>query len=71
MLLFSVTDTGVGVKEEDRERIFENFVKLDEYKGGVGLGLSICRRLARLMNGDVNLDVQYTEGARFILSLPL
>ena len=71
LLLFSVTDTGVGVKEEDRERIFENFVKLDEYKGGVGLGLSICRRLARLMGGDVNLDVQYTEGARFVLSLPL
>jgi signal transduction histidine kinase len=71
LLLFSVTDTGVGVKEEDRERIFENFVKLDEYKGGVGLGLSICRGLARQMGGDVNLDVQYNAGARFILSLPL
>lgn len=71
LLQFSVTDTGIGVKEEDRERIFEDFVKLDEYKGGVGLGLSICRRLAHLMGGDVNLDVQYKEGARFILSLPL
>ena len=71
LMMFRVTDTGIGVKAEEHDHIFETFVKLDQYKGGVGLGLAVCRRLAHLMGGDVTLDTQYTEGARFLLSLPL
>ena len=67
---FIVTDTGCGIKEEDRERIFENFHKGDDFKVGVGLGLPISRRMLQSLGGDVWLDTTYTNGARFIISLP-
>ena len=67
----SVTDTGIGIPEEKREDIFENFVKLDDYKEGVGLGLPICRRLARSLGGDIVLDTDYKNGSRFVVQLPL
>ena len=69
-ICFSVTDTGCGVKEGDEEKIFEHFYKSDIYKEGVGLGLSLARRLARQLGGDVMLDSEYKEGCRFILKLP-
>ena len=69
-ICFSVTDTGCGVKEGDEEKIFEHFYKSDIYKEGVGLGLSLARRLARQLGGDVILDSEYKEGCRFILKLP-
>ena len=68
-ILFCVTDTGVGIKEEDRERIFETFSKVDDFKEGLGLGLPICRRLIRSLGGEVELDPTYTAGCRFIISL--
>lgn len=71
LILFTVTDTGSGIAESEREHIFENFVKLNEYKDGVGLGLSVSRRLARQMGGDVTLDTLYKQGSRFVLTLPL
>ena len=67
---YIVTDTGCGIKEEDRERIFEIFHKGDDFKVGVGLGLSISRRMLQSLGGDVWLDTTYTNGARFIISLP-
>ena len=67
---FSITDTGCGIKEGDEERIFEHFYKSDVYKEGVGLGLSLARKIARKLGGDVILDKQYKEGCRFILKLP-
>jgi signal transduction histidine kinase len=70
MICYSVTDTGCGVKEGEEEKIFEHFFKSDIYKEGVGLGLSLARRLARKLGGDVILDTQYRDGARFILKLP-
>ena len=68
---FIVTDTGVGIKEKDRERIFETFMKIDDFKTGVGLGLSICRRLLHSLGGEVVLDTSYNSGARFVISLPI
>ena len=68
---FCVTDTGVGIKEEDRERIFETFSKVDDFKKGIGLGLPICRRLIRSLGGEVELDPAYSTGCRFVISLPL
>lgn len=70
MVYFIVTDTGCGIKEEDRERIFETFQKGDDFKVGMGLGLPICQRLINSLGGEVSLDATYTEGARFIISLP-
>lgn len=70
-LLFSVTDTGCGIPAAEAERIFERFVKLDPYGQGMGLGLSVCRLVARQMGGDVWLDTSFTEGARFIFTVPV
>ena len=70
MICFSVTDTGCGIKDGDEEKIFEHFYKSDIYKEGVGLGLSVARRVARQLGGDVVLDTRYKEGSRFILQLP-
>ena len=70
MVCFSVTDTGCGIKEGDEEKIFEHFYKSNVYKEGVGLGLSLARRIARQLGGDVVLDSLYKEGCRIILKLP-
>lgn len=67
----SVTDTGIGVAPENAERIFERFVKLDRSSQGVGIGLPIARHLAELLAGTVYLDTAYTDGARFIVTVPL
>lgn len=66
---FMVEDTGIGVPVNEAEHIFENFVQLDEYREGTGIGLSLSRKLARRLGGDVILDTSYTPGARFIFSL--
>ncbi|MDZ4654727.1 MAG: ATP-binding protein [Coriobacteriia bacterium] len=72
-LLF-VDDSGPGVPIEQRERIFERFVRLDPSRsaetGGSGLGLSICTRLAELMDGTITVQDTPQGGARFIVSLP-
>ena len=70
-ILFCVTDTGVGIREEDRERIFETFAKVDDFKEGIGLGLPICKRMIRSLGGKVELDPTYSAGCRFVISLPL
>ena len=65
-----VEDTGSGVPEAEAERIFDRFVKLDKFKEGIGLGLSLSRKLAEQLGGKINLDTTYTDGARFIVTLP-
>ena len=69
--LFIVTDTGMGIDKKDRERIFETFAKLDDFKAGIGLGLPICRRLVTSLGGTVELDPVYFNGSRFVITLPL
>lgn len=69
-MIFSVTDTGIGINPENKEKIFERFVKLDRDSQGAGLGLTISRLLARHLGGDLWLDTSYKNGARFMLSLP-
>ena len=66
----AVEDNGIGVPPEEAERIFEEFVQLDEFYEGTGIGLTIARSLARRMGGDVILDTSYHPGARFVLTLP-
>jgi len=63
---FVVEDTGIGIPQSEAEHIFDEFVQLDEYYDGTGIGLSVARSLARRLGGDVILDTTYTEGARFV-----
>ncbi|MBQ7509848.1 MAG: hypothetical protein IJT53_02920 [Prevotella sp.] len=70
-LLFIVEDNGIGVPVEEAERIFEEFVQLDDYYDGTGIGLTVARSIVRRMGGDITLDTSYSPGARFIMTLPL
>jgi len=67
---FAVEDTGVGVPPEEAEHIFEQFVQLDEYYEGTGLGLTAARSISHRLGGEVVLDTSYSPGARFVFSLP-
>ena len=70
-VLLIVEDTGIGIKPEDRDRIFHRFEKAEgNFKEGIGLGLPISCRLASSIGGEITLDSEYTDGSRFILSLP-
>jgi PAS domain S-box-containing protein len=67
----SVTDTGPGIPEANRERIFQEFTRLDpEAQQGAGVGLAISRRIARLLGGDITLRSEVGHGSTFTLWLP-
>jgi signal transduction histidine kinase len=68
---FIIENTGKIIPVEEAEHIFDEFVQLDEYYDGTGIGLSVARSLARRLGGDVVLDTTYTEGARFVVTLAL
>ena len=70
-VLFTVTDTGMGISSENRECIFTPFIKLDSFTEGIGLGLPLSRHTAHLLGGDLTLDETYTDGTRFVLTLPM
>ena len=69
-VVFSVTDTGCGIPPDKQESIFNRFEKVDEFKQGAGLGLSICRTIADHFGGTLTVDPDYTRGARFIFVHP-
>ena len=71
LMFFSVEDTGIGIPHKEAERIFEEFVQLDEYYNGTGIGLTVARSLARRIGGDIVLDTAYIGGARFVMTLPM
>ena len=68
---FMVSDTGPGIAEEHHEHVFSQFTKLDDFSEGLGMGLTLCRKLAGLLGGQITLDAAYTKGARFVLTLPV
>jgi signal transduction histidine kinase/DNA-binding NarL/FixJ family response regulator len=69
-----VTDTGVGIPDVYREKVFQEFYQVDQTlvrrQGGTGLGLAIARRLARLMGGDITVESVVSRGSRFSIKLP-
>ncbi|MDQ2640231.1 MAG: ATP-binding protein [Pseudomonadota bacterium] len=75
VLAFCVADTGVGIPAHMLEKIFQPFQQADASAtrrfGGSGLGLTICREIARLMGGDVGVESTLGAGSRFTLRLPL
>ena len=70
-VLFIVEDTGIGIPASEAEHIFQEFVQLNEYEAGTGIGLTVARSICRRMGGDIVLDTSYTNGARFVMTLPL
>jgi len=72
-LQVEVVDRGEGIAPEDREKIFDEFVQLEQAHNtqGTGLGLPISRRLAELLGGSLTVDSVQGEGSTFTLSLPL
>jgi signal transduction histidine kinase len=74
-LCISIEDSGPGISAEDRERIFEPFVRLESSRnretGGIGLGLAISRTIVRAHGGDITVSDRKTGGAVFNILLPL
>ena len=73
--LIEVADEGLGIPDDERERIFEKFYRLDPQQtqgvGGSGLGLYICRELVERMNGSLRVESEPGKGSRFTVDLPL
>ena len=70
-MLFSVEDTGCGVPEDKIGTIFERWVKVDEFKEGLGLGLAYCHETAQKLGGTLTLDKTSEAGTTFTLTLPV
>ncbi len=68
---FIVEDTGIGIPADKAEKIFDEFVQLDDYYDGTGIGLTVARNIDRRLGGDITLDTSYTNGSRFIMTLPI
>ena len=74
VLSFTVEDSGIGIREEDMEKLFDTFSRLDVKRNtsveGTGLGLSISRSLCRAMGGDITVTSEYGKGSVFTAILP-
>ncbi|MDR1220671.1 MAG: response regulator [Treponema sp.] len=74
VMIFSVKDTGIGIKDEDKPNIFGDFTRVDAAKNrgieGAGLGLAITRNLCRLMGGDIDFESEYGKGSTFTARIP-
>jgi len=74
LVTFLVEDTGCGIREEDQEKIFEDFRQVDSKRNrsveGTGLGLSITRHLVQLMGGSLRLESVYGKGSAFTVTIP-
>lgn len=66
---YIVEDTGIGIPADQVEHIYDEFVKLDAFSDGTGIGLTVARSIARKMGGDLWLDTDYSQGTRFVLEL--
>ena len=72
LAIYTVEDTGSGVEVADQERIFEPYVKLNQFFDGEGIGLTVARNIARRLGGELIIDAEYAgPGSRFVLSLPI
>ncbi|TMN22714.1 two-component system histidine kinase PnpS [Lentibacillus cibarius] len=74
MIKIKVSDTGIGIPEEERSRIFERFYRVDKARsrntGGTGLGLAIVKHIVEAHNGKIELDSKLGQGTTFKLTFP-
>lgn len=74
-IVFRVTDSGIGMTQEQLDRIFQPFVQADSSTnvqyGGTGLGLALSRRFCRIMGGDISVESRFGEGSTFSVVLPV
>lgn len=74
-IVITVQDTGVGIPEEAKQRVFERFYRVDKGRskkvGGTGLGLSIVKHIVGFYNGSIELESKLSEGSKFTVRLPL
>ncbi len=74
ILCMSVKDTGMGIKDEDLNKLFESFQRLEEKKNryieGTGLGLNITKQLVELMGGVLEVESEYRKGSCFTVKIP-
>jgi signal transduction histidine kinase len=72
---WTITDTGIGIRNEDRENVFDEFRQVDgsstRLYGGTGLGLALCRRLSELLGGEIDLQSEPGKGSTFRVTLPV
>ncbi len=72
-LFFIVSDTGIGVAEEDKDKLFQSFSQVDasisRKYGGTGLGLNICKQLVELMGGGIEVESEKNRGSNFSFSI--
>ena len=69
-VLVEVIDTGIGISPQHQQAIFDRFVKVNSFKQGTGLGLTICKTIIEALNGTNGVDSRPGEGARFWFTLP-
>jgi len=73
-IIFKIIDTGIGISQDERKKIFEEFQQIESGNnrkyGGTGLGLAICKRYIELLNGKLELDSNIGEGSLFSVYLP-
>ena len=67
---FFVEDTGIGLSQEDKDRIFERFYKVDSFTQGAGLGLSITQTIVGRLNGSISVESEKGKGTRFTVRIP-
>lgn len=70
-LYFYVKDTGTGIPQENLPKIFDRFVKLDNFKQGTGLGLAICQSIINKLGGQIGVDSEFGKGSTFWFILPI
>ncbi len=69
-LVFKVTDTGSGISPDKITKVFDRFIKGDNFTQGTGLGLPICKSIIEKMGGTISVQSKYGEGASFIFTIP-
>ncbi len=74
-LVITVKDTGIGIKEQDIDKLFESFGRLEKTRNrnieGTGLGLAITMKYLKMMNGDITVESEYGKGSVFTIHVPL